>query len=134
MGPVYVVTNRSLDELLQASPEDYPVDFETMDREELRNDPPTGENGGVLVLDLSACPESNCLSRWEVVRNHPAVVALVEPDHVDRVQGLIDQGVRVYLHEPIGRDELRQSLEALRKNRKYMDPSLSDSLVERYLS
>lgn len=131
LDSVDLVSEQSLEGLLRDPPEEYPVAFQIESLSKFIDGSLSDDE--VVLVDLNAFSGASDLRESEFLTNPTSTIALVVPGELENVRILLDRGVRIFLRRPIGSPELIHALKALRKDRRYLDPSLSDSLVEYFI-
>lgn len=90
----------------------------------------------LLLLDLSM-PRMNGISVIKEIKNqYPAIKILALTIHQDEqyVLEAFKSGVDGYCLKDAGRSELRLAIDSILSGKRYISPTISDSIVEGYLS
>lgn len=129
----HLVSKLSLDDLLTDNPEDYPLEFTQQEPEKILNGETQIDTVNLVILDVATCPDREQLLLKLERRFEPVTIALVRSGTIGRIQELKEFYVKIFLKRPLSPNALRKAMGAVRNDRNYMDPALSDSLVEHFL-
>lgn len=134
MKPVLIVSDRTVRELLDFPPEDSNFDITILSPDEVSSceKPPT-PHPDVLLLDVTHLQNPEELIQRLRDRLHPGLVALMREDTLVKMRELLDLDIKVYLKPPLRQETIRRALFSLQNDRKYVDPSLSNSIVDEFL-
>lgn len=137
MQKILVLSNRPREQLLsQEFSASHPgverVDPEAFLRDESEQE---GENQ-LLLVDAESFEEGGVdrlrrvLDRW----GKRPVIALIDPENPAILRTFIDADVTVFLRFPLEPETFQEARRALEHGRRFVDPDLSDSLVDFYLT
>ncbi len=134
MRSLPIISRRTLPAILAGGDEkDFP-DFTIYSPEKVLDRKKTVTGIDVIVLDLPGCEDVEGII--DAIRKSPGsqdIIVLVEPNTLPHLYPLKVLGVTVFLKSPLEPDTFEEARQALRNDRKFMDPALSDSIVEYFL-